>query len=101
MTEALLRGCTKCKAKFFKEEGCNKMTCSCGAKSCYVCRKDITKEGYNHFCQAAHCQHKSCGKCVLFPKESQAKLDALEVRSAGHRVSAFINSKNSLMFSCS
>ncbi|RZC39657.1 E3 ubiquitin-protein ligase RNF216-like, partial [Asbolus verrucosus] len=47
MTEALLKTCWKCGIKFFKEEGCNRMTCSCGAKMCYVCNQPVT--GYKHF----------------------------------------------------
>jgi hypothetical protein len=33
--------------KFFKEEGCNKMTCSCGAQMCYVCGQPV--KSYKHF----------------------------------------------------
>jgi hypothetical protein len=35
--------CPSCSAKFFKTEGCNKMTCSCGTTICYICRVEITK----------------------------------------------------------
>ncbi|KAG8281404.1 hypothetical protein J6590_059700 [Homalodisca vitripennis] len=47
MTKALVRECYKCKKSFIKVDGCNKMTCTCGAKMCYICRKPITD--YNHF----------------------------------------------------
>ncbi|KAG5876148.1 hypothetical protein JTB14_021080 [Gonioctena quinquepunctata] len=47
MTEALLRKCWKCGTSFFKEEGCNKMTCTCGAKMCYICKAPVTD--YSHF----------------------------------------------------
>ena len=33
--------------QFFKEEGCNKMTCQCGAKMCYLCKEKVTD--YSHF----------------------------------------------------
>ncbi|XP_046582259.1 uncharacterized protein LOC124289685 [Haliotis rubra] len=47
ISEAMLRTCHRCKKRFFKDYGCNKMTCSCGATSCYVCREpDID---YDHF----------------------------------------------------
>lgn len=66
MTKARVRECHKCKARFYKTEGCNKMACTCGAFICYICRADISKEMYKHFCQVPHCTHKTCGMCVLF-----------------------------------
>ncbi len=47
ITEAMIRTCWKCKKRFFKTEGCNKMTCVCGASMCYVCKKPI--KDYSHF----------------------------------------------------
>lgn len=81
MTAAKVRSCPKCGAKFFKSEGCNKMRCRCNALMCYICRKDITKESYEHFCRTPHCSHESCGMCVLFT-DSEFD-DAMAVREAG------------------
>ena len=47
MSEAMIRQCWKCKKSFYKVEGCNKMTCVCGASMCYICRKPI--KDYDHF----------------------------------------------------
>ncbi|XP_018392487.1 PREDICTED: uncharacterized protein LOC108771644 [Cyphomyrmex costatus] len=47
MTQALVRKCYRCSRMFFKEEGCNKMTCICGAQMCYICDKPVTD--YKHF----------------------------------------------------
>ena len=47
VSQALIRTCYSCKKPFFKQDGCNKMTCECGAKMCYLCRKPVTD--YKHF----------------------------------------------------
>ncbi|XP_015429792.1 PREDICTED: uncharacterized protein LOC107186444 [Dufourea novaeangliae] len=47
MTEALVRKCKRCSRPYFKEDGCNKITCSCRAQMCYICDEEIT--GYDHF----------------------------------------------------
>jgi len=48
MSEALVRSCNKCKTKFIKESGCNKMTCyKCHNTQCYLCSENVT--GYDHF----------------------------------------------------
>ncbi|KAF2886030.1 hypothetical protein ILUMI_20143, partial [Ignelater luminosus] len=47
MTEALVRKCYNCGMKFIKADGCNKMTWSCGALTCYVCNQPV--RDYKHF----------------------------------------------------
>lgn len=39
-TEALLRTCPKCKVKILKDDGCNKVVCTCGGMLCDFCGKD-------------------------------------------------------------
>ncbi|CAG5125835.1 unnamed protein product [Candidula unifasciata] len=47
ISEAVMRKCHKCGKRFVKDDGCNKMTCVCGATSCYACK--ATDIGYEHF----------------------------------------------------
>lgn len=76
MSMAIKRVCPRCSTSFVKNAGCNKLTCPCGYKMCYVCRKDIglSTEGYQHFCQhfrpegdGRRC--KECAKCNLWETE--------------------------------
>ncbi|KAE8380147.1 hypothetical protein BDV26DRAFT_290707 [Aspergillus bertholletiae] len=53
MSEAMIRNCPKCNVKIIKDTGCNKMICSkCKCAMCYLCKKDISREQYNHFGKA-------------------------------------------------
>ena len=82
ISAAKIRTCPKCKASFIKSDGCNKMTCRCGAWLCYLCRIPISQqEGYAHFCQQPHCDHKCCKKCRLYSNAEED--DALAMREAG------------------
>lgn len=47
MSEALLKKCYQCGKSFVKSDGCNKITCPCGAKQCYLCGEAVTD--YSHF----------------------------------------------------
>lgn len=41
MSQAVKRVCPGCKQTFQKLDGCNKITCSCGVKSCYMCGQKV------------------------------------------------------------
>jgi TRIAD3 protein (E3 ubiquitin-protein ligase RNF216) len=79
ISEAKIRKCPKCKTPFVKTEGCNKMTCRCGVKICYICRKQVAD--YSHFCQKPHCDHKKCKLCTLYSNAEED--DARAMREAG------------------
>lgn len=50
MSAALTVECKKCKRRFFKDEGCNHMTCPCGQHYCYQCGATLDpKRPYAHF----------------------------------------------------
>lgn len=77
MSAARIRKCRRCGTGLIKSEGCNRMSCRCGAQMCYLCRAPIS--GYDHFCQhprspGAPCQE--CSKCSLWtdPTEDDEKL---------------------------
>lgn len=87
MSLAIKRVCPRCNTSFVKNSGCNKLTCPCGYKMCYVCRKDIggtasgsgedgadADVGYRHFCQHFRPEGdprdcKECNKCNLWESE--------------------------------
>ena len=80
MTEAMLRECPSCKKKFFKEEGCNKMTCTCGQTMCYLCRKPVSND-YKHFYGQGGTPKKD--KCPLWSNVSKLHTD--EVTDAANK----------------
>ncbi len=62
MSKAHIRTCHRCKTGIMKDQGCNKMTCRCGAKMCYICRMPNIE--YTHFCQHVHNPGQGCTSCV-------------------------------------
>jgi len=88
MTEAMLRTCVACQKKFFKEDGCNKMKCSCGATMCYLCRKPVPDD-YSHFYgQGADPEN---GKCPLWSDNKNLHKD--EVLKAATKAKKELNKK--------
>ena len=72
MTEALIVKCKQCNKSIFKNEGCNKITCVCGAHNCYICKEIIPKNvGYSHFCKSHDC---NCDKCHLWEQNTKKRL---------------------------
>lgn len=73
-TSSIKRTCPKCNLSFVKSSGCNKLVCNCGYTMCYVCRTEIGKEGYGHFCQ--HFRERGgrcieCDRCDLYVVEDE------------------------------
>jgi len=75
MSEAIKRTCPACNVSFVKSTGCNKLTCVCGYVMCYVCREQIPRQGYDHFCThfrlvpGRPCTE--CTRCDLYHTESE------------------------------
>jgi hypothetical protein len=77
MTSAIKRTCPNCNVSFVKSAGCNKLVCVCGYQMCYLCRAEIGKEGYQHFCQHFRVHGgacKECDSCDLYRAEDDASV---------------------------
>ena len=77
MSKALIRVCSKCRAEVVKNAGCNKVTCRCGQKMCYVCRAPV--KDYAHFCShtvapGMPCTSKGCKGCSLWAVEDEGEI---------------------------
>ncbi|KAI9373653.1 hypothetical protein BJX61DRAFT_370831 [Aspergillus egyptiacus] len=74
MSKALIRKCPTCKLGIVKEEGCNKIRCpNCKGFMCYICQKDITKEGYHHFARGSCFQDDS-----IYRQREQREIEQAE-----------------------
>ncbi|XP_018022152.1 uncharacterized protein LOC108678287 isoform X2 [Hyalella azteca] len=85
MSEAMVRECYKCGQRFIKEDGCNKMVCSCGAVMCYLCKKPI--RGYDHFTDqgraaAGGLTPSENGKCALWSNSLKLHAEEVQKRAA-------------------
>jgi len=68
LTLAMLRECWQCKKLFYREGGCNHMTCSCGAQMCYICKLPMGR-GDGDRCQ---------GRCPQYQDEALHKKEVTE-----------------------
>lgn len=72
MSEELIVKCNVCNKSLFKSEGCNKITCVCGAHNCYLCKQIIPNSvGYKHFCRSHNCD---CDMCHLWEQKTKSRL---------------------------
>lgn len=77
MSQALIRKCPKCSVNIVKEYGCNKMVCpQCRCVMCYVCKKNITGQNYNHF--SAGPNRCPLHDCRVENEVNKAQDDAIE-----------------------
>ena len=51
LSMAMLRECWHCKKMFYKEQGCNHMTCPCGAEMCYLCKAQNPNKSSHYYGQ--------------------------------------------------
>ncbi len=95
MSMAIKRVCPRCHTSFVKTAGCNKLTCPCGYKMCYVCRKDISGNdgpdaGYRHFCDhfRPHGDGRPCNQCrrcnLWETEDTEAVLQAAREEAERH-----------------
>jgi len=68
LTMSMLRECWQCKKLFYREGGCNHMTCSCGAQMCYICKLPMGR-GIGDRCQ---------GRCPQYQDEALHKKEVTE-----------------------
>lgn len=68
-SNAIKRQCPECGLSFVKDNGCNKIVCRCGYTMCFLCRKGIGNERYEHFCQ-----HPREREYSFLPESACAKL---------------------------
>lgn len=87
MSEALIRTCPRCKVNIIKENGCNKLQCvKCRCLICDVCKKDISREGYNHFTRSG---------CPLHENDQGVQRQEEEVKRAEQATIQKIMAENS------
>uniref|UniRef100_A0A7E4VK78 RING-type domain-containing protein n=1 Tax=Panagrellus redivivus TaxID=6233 RepID=A0A7E4VK78_PANRE len=75
LNDVVARNCHRCNLQFVKSDGCNHMTCRCGAEQCYLCRAPLT-DYRNHFCQHPNEPNqpgcRQCNKCKMFGDAARA-----------------------------
>lgn len=75
LTEAILLKCSKCSKSIYKEDGCNKITCSCGNLMCWICKTEINGIGYGHFCNTCiNGIQQGCSKCHTWDSVDKTKV---------------------------